>query len=152
MLNWSSPRGGFAPNCGYGSQSVDSTDRCNLRLTQDWHCIPRVHLHISFQNTITHFRLTTWLIHLFLQVLPVQRISDWRLDQGSICNTIKLQMFLDHYFCFKGVTLSVTLIVWGNGISETSSNPRCGHFNFFYADSRKKCMNPIILHSSLGIQ
>ena len=38
--------------------------------------------------TQTHFRSTTRdEFRLFSQVCPVQKISDWRLGQGSICST-----------------------------------------------------------------
>ena len=46
-----------------------------------------VGIYIYHFKTLTHFHLITWLLPLFFpQVRPVQRISDWRLGQGSICN------------------------------------------------------------------
>ena len=55
------------------------------------------HVGICIYHFITprHIFSTTWLLLLFSQVRSVQRISDWRLSQDSICN-IDL---LDYSFC-----------------------------------------------------
>ena len=55
----------------------------------------RGHLHISFHNT-HDFCLTRECFRLFLQVRPVQRISDWRLGQEPICN-------INCHYCFLRV-------------------------------------------------
>ena len=80
---------------GHSSLSPDWTDYCKLALTdwdplhtetQDWPYLKWVYAyiislrpHISVQSRDC-FRL-------FSPVRPEQRISDWRLGQGSICNT-----------------------------------------------------------------
>ena len=80
--------GGRVAPCSHHSPSSDSTDDCKLALTQDSHCrrcYSHEHLHKWFRNTHT-FPFQRDCFHLFSQVLPVKRISDWRLGQESICN------------------------------------------------------------------
>ena len=71
------------------TQSVlaDSTDRCKLRLTQDWHSVLREHLHISFHNTHTFpFNLVTASTYFHRCVLCRESLIDGSV-KGQICNS-----------------------------------------------------------------
>ena len=93
VLNWRPSVGRFVGRCSGALRDwsnlfwLQAETDLKLRLTQNSDCLYLTWAYTYHFSTPTYFRSTTWLLHLFLHVHPLQIISDWWLDQGSICNS-----------------------------------------------------------------
>ena len=105
LLNWR-PAVGSWPQRGAQPLACTSVTNCSLLATswlQDWDshcCISQRHLHISFHNSHM-FPFNHATAFTYFHMCLVQRISDWQLGQGSVCDIMSRVWYKVLFLVFK---------------------------------------------------
>ena len=94
------------------NQSLAGAPKTDSRLSLT---LPVSHVGICIYHFITHTHISIQpcdCFHLFSQVRPVQRISDWQLGQGSVCNNQCLHGIRNRgvYFCVYWINLAHAIL------------------------------------------